>query len=95
MFAGLASPTHLLLILIVILLLFGAKRLPELGRSLGQSIQEFKGGLDTKELPEEEKRDEPVVAKPQKPSSQKVAQEEEVEEAHRKEGATTSSYKDL
>ena len=94
MFAGLASPTHLLLILIVILLLFGAKRLPELGRSLGQSIQEFKGGLDTKELPEEEKPDEPV-AKPQKPSSQKVAQEEEEEEAHRKEGATTSSYKDL
>ena len=93
MFAGLASPTHLLLILIVILLLFGAKRLPELGRSLGQSIQEFKGGLDTKELPEEEKPDEPV-AKPQKPSSQKVAQKEE-EEAHRKEGATTSSYKDL
>ncbi len=94
MFAGLASPTHLLLILIVILLLFGAKRLPELGRSLGQSIQEFKGGLDTKELPEEEKPDEPV-AKPHKPSSQKVAQKEEEVEAPRKEEATTSSYKDL
>jgi len=94
MFTGLASPTHLLLILIVILLLFGAKRLPELGRSLGQSIQEFKGGLDTKELPEEEKPDEPV-AKPKKPSSQKVDQKEEEEEAHRKEEATTSSYKDL
>ena len=92
MFTGLASPTHLLLILIVILLLFGAKRLPELGRSLGQSIQEFKGGLDTKELPEEEKPDE-AVTKPQKPSSQKVAQEEA--EASRKEEATTSSYKDL
>ena len=91
MFTGLASPTHLLLILIVILLLFGAKRLPELGRSLGQSIQEFKGGLDTKEIPEEEKRHEPV-AKPQKPSSEKVDQkEEEEEEAHRKEEATTSS----
>ena len=94
MFAGLVSPTHLLLILIVILLLFGAKRLPELGRSLGHSIQEFKGGLDTKELPEEEKPDE-AVAKPQKPSSEKVAQKEEEMEATRKEEATTSSYKDL
>lgn len=34
--------SELLLILLVILLLFGAKRLPELARSLGKGIQEFK-----------------------------------------------------
>lgn len=54
MFTGLESPTHLLILLVIILLLFGAKRLPELGRSLGQGIREFKGGLNTKEEPQEE-----------------------------------------
>jgi len=55
MFTGLASPTHLLILLVVILLVFGAKRLPEMGRSLGQGIQEFKDGLNTQqELPEKE-----------------------------------------
>ena len=35
----------LLLLLIVFLLLFGAKRIPEIGRSLGKGIREFKGSL--------------------------------------------------
>ena len=34
--------TELLLILFIVLLLFGAKRLPELAKGLGQSIREFK-----------------------------------------------------
>ena len=42
---------ELLVILVVLLLLFGAKRLPEIGRSLGQSIQEFKRGM--KEPPDD------------------------------------------
>ena len=33
------------LILLIVLLLFGAKRLPEFGRSLGKGIREFKGSL--------------------------------------------------
>lgn len=44
---GLDNPTHILLVLVVLLLLFGAKRLPELGRGLGTSLREFKGGLAT------------------------------------------------
>ena len=44
----------LLLLLVMFLLLFGAKRLPEIGRSLGKGIREFKGSLsglgDTLEL---------------------------------------------
>lgn len=34
-------PSHLILIVIVALVLFGPKRLPELGRALGESIKEF------------------------------------------------------
>jgi sec-independent protein translocase protein TatA len=43
----------LLMLLVLFLMLFGAKRIPEIGRSLGKGIREFKGslaGLD--ELPE-------------------------------------------
>jgi sec-independent protein translocase protein TatA len=55
MFTGLGSPTHLLLILVVVLLLFGAKRLPELGRNLGRGITEFKRGLNSAHEPAEER----------------------------------------
>ena len=39
------GPLETLVILLVILLLFGAKRLPEIGRSLGEGIREFKKSL--------------------------------------------------
>jgi sec-independent protein translocase protein TatA len=57
MLAGLESPTHLILIFLVILLLFGAKRLPELGRSLGRGIHEFKEGLNSKGVPPVENKE--------------------------------------
>lgn len=44
--------TEILVVLALVLLLFGAKRLPELARSLGRSLKEFKKG--TKDLIEEE-----------------------------------------
>lgn len=39
--------TEILLILAVALLLFGARRLPEIARSFGKSIQEFKRGISS------------------------------------------------
>jgi sec-independent protein translocase protein TatA len=45
MFSGLENPTHLLLVFLVVLLLFGAKRLPEIGRGLGSGIHGFKQAL--------------------------------------------------
>ena len=44
MFTGLASPTHLIIVLVIVLLLFGAKRVPELARGLGSGLSEFKKG---------------------------------------------------
>lgn len=37
---------ELLIVLLIILLLFGAKRIPELARSIGQSINEVKKGIN-------------------------------------------------
>lgn len=36
---------ELIIILIIILLLFGSKKLPELSRSIGQSVKELRGGM--------------------------------------------------
>jgi len=60
---------EIILVFMVVLLLFGAKRLPEIGSSLGKGIREFKGSLREIEgeltLPpetEKKKRAEPPVA---------------------------------
>ena len=45
MFEGLLQPMHLLVILGVALLLFGPKKLPELGKGLGEGIRSFKESL--------------------------------------------------
>ncbi len=39
---GLDNPLHIIFIVAILLLLFGAKRLPEIGRSLGTGMREFK-----------------------------------------------------
>jgi sec-independent protein translocase protein TatA len=39
---GLDNPVHILLLLLIVLLVFGARRLPEIGRSLGTGLREFK-----------------------------------------------------
>ena len=49
---------ELLLILVVVLILFGAQRLPDLARSLGSSVKEFKKGVN-----EAEKEDSAAAAK--------------------------------
>jgi sec-independent protein translocase protein TatA len=43
------GPEKILLIVLVLVLLFGAKKLPELGASLGKGIREFKGSLSGKD----------------------------------------------
>ena len=45
MLEGLFQPTHLIVILAIALLLFGPKKLPELGQGLGKGIRGFKDAL--------------------------------------------------
>lgn len=47
MMTGWTSPTHLVMLFVIVLLLFGAKRLPEIGRSLGNGMREFKDSVTT------------------------------------------------
>jgi sec-independent protein translocase protein TatA len=39
------SPMHIFLVLLIVLVLFGGRKLPELMRGLGQGIREFKDGM--------------------------------------------------
>ncbi len=42
---GLDNPIHLAILLMILLLVFGAKRLPEMGRSLGSGLRGFKEAI--------------------------------------------------
>ncbi len=55
MFEGLFQPMHLLVILFIAVLVFGPKRLPELGKSLGEGIRGFKNAMKDDEKPTESK----------------------------------------
>jgi len=62
MFEGLFQPMHLIIIAGIALLIFGPKKLPELGRGLGDGIRGFKSAMSGEEKPshpekaEEEKK---------------------------------------
>jgi len=45
MFEGLFRPSHLLIILFIVLLVFGPSKLPELGLALGKTIRDFKKAM--------------------------------------------------
>ena len=50
---------ELMLILLIALVLFGGSKIPDLGRSLGQAIREFKKGVESSEAAAEKKDDSP------------------------------------
>ena len=55
---GLENPLHIAIVLIVVLMVFGAKRLPEMGKSLGEGLRGFKDAI--KGTPEPVKQDTPA-----------------------------------
>ena len=56
------NPWELGIILLVILLLFGAKRVPEIGRALGKGIREFRSSVEGKDADAETKSEEKAEA---------------------------------
>ena len=71
---GISLP-ELLILLVVLLLVFGAKRLPEMGRSLGKGMREFKDGVSGVEEPVQTTPAPTKVELPP-PASEPVAQNE-------------------
>lgn len=67
MFEGLFQPTHLLLVLGIALLLFGPRKLPELGKGLGEGIRKFKSAMHEMDSPTESN-----VAETTKPVTEKM-----------------------
>jgi sec-independent protein translocase protein TatA len=61
------SMTHILILLVIALLVFGARRIPEIGSSLGQGIREFKKSL--KEVASDQPQPPLPPAPPTNPSS--------------------------
>ena len=60
----LLSPLHLLIIFGIALLLFGPKKLPELGKGIGEGFRALKEGMNAKDKPTE-----PPAAPPSTPTS--------------------------
>jgi len=62
MIEGLLQPSHLLIILVVALFIFGPKKLPELGQGLGKGIRSFRDSM--KAATEEPDKAGPPASKP-------------------------------
>jgi len=72
--------TDLIVVLVVVLLIFGPKRLPTLGRGLGQGLKEFKDGItgNSEDIEDDEKpaltaasaADAPAAAQPERDSAE-------------------------
>lgn len=70
------GPLELIVVLIIVLMVFGSKRLPEMGRGLGQGMREFKDSV-TGSASEDERAQPKLEAGPAQPKSEaKAAQPE-------------------
>jgi sec-independent protein translocase protein TatA len=70
---GLDNPLHIAFLLVILLLIFGAKRLPELGRSLGTGMRSFKESISGESNTSEHA--EQLPATPAEPASPVAAAE--------------------
>jgi sec-independent protein translocase protein TatA len=57
---GPVGPTELLLILLIVIILFGARKLGDLGKSLGEGIRNFKKSVNTKDEPKDKEENHPT-----------------------------------
>jgi len=71
------GPLELIVVLIIALIVFGPKRLPELGRSLGRGIREFRGSVSGEK--DEDEDEDSGSERPELPQSKAQAQTDTVE----------------
>jgi sec-independent protein translocase protein TatA len=69
------GPTELIIILAIVLLLFGSRKLPDLARSLGKSSKEFKKGLQEGEQDDEAAKEAPGAGSPTDPPAPEASSE--------------------
>ena len=55
------GPVEIIIVLVIVLLIFGPKRLPDLGRSLGRGMREFKDSVTGKDNEPDEQHSLPVA----------------------------------
>jgi sec-independent protein translocase protein TatA len=64
------GPLELAIVLVIALVIFGPKRLPDLGRSLGSGMREFKDSITGKN--DDDEKPKPELAEPQAPTTESV-----------------------
>jgi sec-independent protein translocase protein TatA len=62
---GPVGPTELILIILIVVIIFGARRLPELGKSLGEGIKNFKKSVTSREKESDSKEESEPSSKDQ------------------------------
>jgi sec-independent protein translocase protein TatA len=70
---GELSPIHWLIVLAIILLLFGGRKIPELAKGLGEGIRNFKEGMHGGSQSQSTTPPAPVAAPVEKPAEEKKA----------------------
>lgn len=76
------GPTELIIILVIVLLVFGAGKLASVGGALGKGIKDFRGAMKEGESGDEDEQAEaPVVASTSKPAEDQAQEEESGKEA--------------
>ena len=66
-FLGTIGPQELLLVLLIVIIIFGARKLPELGKSLGEGIKNFKSSIGGKDKDKDKEQTAPPDKTPHSP----------------------------
>jgi len=75
---GLDNPLHIAFLVVILLLVFGARRLPEIGRSLGSGMREFKQGITGHETAQQPPAQQPALNSGQQSPQTPVAEQAQV-----------------